>query len=166
MDYRRDFNVNYITIVQVIDRTKAICKPFLYKTYFTFKLVMIINISLTICNILITMPYVVTSKIQSYCLDYINFDSQWSSADQNDYNMTDCKNKLYYRWPIRNWRKNYNMIVLFSMYLLPVIIAIIGNNTMIVVLHKRNKKIRPYCNNLTNLVEEVIQKTHKIANRS
>ncbi|CAK9301185.1 unnamed protein product [Gordionus sp. m RMFG-2023] len=161
------FNVNYMTVFQVIDRTMAICKPFLYKTYFTFKRVMIITISFTICNILITTPYIATSKIQSICLDNINFDIQWSPANQNDsyYNMTDCKNKIYYRWPIiRNWRKKYNMIVLFFMYLLPVIIAIIGNLAMIVVLHKRNKKIRSYCNSLTAV--EVRQNAHASSNRS
>ncbi|CAK9301174.1 unnamed protein product [Gordionus sp. m RMFG-2023] len=162
-------NVNYMTVIQVIDQTMAICKPFLYKTYFTFKRVMIITISLTICNILIAIPYTVTSKIQTVCVDYINFDSQWSPANQNYsyHNITECKNKMYYRWPIkRNWRNNYDMIVLFSKYLLPVIIAIIGNLTMIVVLHKRNKKIRSFCNSLTNPTEEVRQNTHENSNRS
>ncbi|CAK9301161.1 unnamed protein product [Gordionus sp. m RMFG-2023] len=75
------FNVNYMTLLQVIDRTMAICRPYWYNTYFTFKRVMIITIAITFCNILIAIPYAVGSKIHLSCLDHIHLDRQWNSPE-------------------------------------------------------------------------------------
>ncbi|CAK9301162.1 unnamed protein product [Gordionus sp. m RMFG-2023] len=47
------------------------------------------------------------------------------------------------------------------MYLLPVIIAIIGNITMMVVLYRRNKKIRPHFSSLTTNLADIKKKSTK-----
>ncbi|CAK9301170.1 unnamed protein product [Gordionus sp. m RMFG-2023] len=151
-------NVNYMTVVQVIDRSMAICKPYLYNTYFTFKRIMIITTSITFCNILIAIPCAVSSKIQLACLDYLNFNGPIGSTNQNDsyYSMKECKDIVYFLWPIiKNWRYKYDMIVLFFMYLLPVVIVVAVNVIIIVVMYKPKPISR------TNPTKEIKRETVK-----